>query len=388
MGRRRHVDCSFSQSTSAGSCWSIWRDLSLWPLSISEGSLLLFPISTRAWACVAIKFVRNKRRVAIRQYRMFSEWMLSYSYGWQTSKACTNVVLHCLQASNLHITETYTIALQSLVRHSRIASSRNQWISFHALDGWSSEGTWSSFEDFPNYSSCSMPIVVYSVSPKSGKLGTWWIEFQWFHPALFVTQNSMEIMSSTQSIANLSFENRQYYLLTDQSASMNESEYVSIVRQVLKASPNVRHLAIEVGCMPECSSVCPNLQSLHLILEHSMYKDQDPFDVDRFARLAPGLRRLETSVANLMLDQKLIDFILDIITGFRRLVHLVINKRSQYRSGPQKKEHFSQLFVSACEKRGYDGSMIDVRFGVYDEINVWLWLGLMERLFSLINEPT
>jgi hypothetical protein len=124
--------------------------------------------------------------------------------------------------------------------------------------------------------------------------------------------------------------------------------------------------------MPDRSSVYANLQSLHLILEHSMYKDRDPFDVDRFSRLLPGLRRLETSAANLMLDQKLVDFILDIIISFHQLVHLVMNKRSQYRSRQPQHDLFLQMFVATCEARGHDGSMLDLRFHGNDQINVWL----------------
>ena len=124
--------------------------------------------------------------------------------------------------------------------------------------------------------------------------------------------------------------------------------------------------------MPDYSSVYANLQSLHLILEHSTDKDRDPFDLTRLVQLVPGIRHLETSAAALMPDQKLVTFILDIITRFHRLVHLVINKESRYPSGPSKKILFLQLFIVAYEKRGYTGGVIDIRFGRYDEIYVWL----------------
>ena len=179
-------------------------------------------------------------------------------------------------------------------------------------------------------------------------------------------------MSSTESVPHLSFEDRGYCYLTDESAPSKSSQRVPIMRRILEASPNLRHLALEICDMPDCSSVYSNLRSLHLMLEHSTYKDRDPFDIDRFVRLMPGLRRLETSVANLMLDQKLVDFILNIITGFHQLVYLVINKHSRYRSPLTKRDHFSQLFVANCRERGYDGSKIDLRFYGYDEINVWL----------------
>jgi hypothetical protein len=140
----------------------------------------------------------------------------------------------------------------------------------------------------------------------------------------------------------------------------------------MEASPQLNHLVVEWCDLPDCSSVYANLQSLHLILEHSTYKDRDPFDIDRLVRLVPRIRRLETSVAILFPDQKLVTFILDIVTSFHQLVHLVINKDSCYPSKPRKKTQFLQVFVAACQERGYDGSQRDVRFYGYDEINVWL----------------
>lgn len=189
---------------------------------------------------------------------------------------------------------------------------------------------------------------------------------------MFPSQGGIEILSNTQSIRHLSFDHRRWTISTDGSASLRSSQRGSIVRQVLDASPKIRHLVLAICDLPDCSSAYANLQSLHLMLEHSMYKDRDPFDVNRFAQLAPGLRRPETSVANLMLDQKLVHFILHIITKFHQLVHLVINKRSQYRSRPLQQDRVLQMFVATCEERGYDGRLIDLRLGVYDRIDVWL----------------
>ena len=153
---------------------------------------------------------------------------------------------------------------------------------------------------------------------------------------------------------------------------MNESQRVSIVRRILEASPKTTHLAVEWCDLPDCLSSYSNLQSLHLILEHSTCRGRSPFDIERLAQLLPDLQHLETSAAVLMPDEKLVDFILDLIGRFRRLVYIVINKNCYYRSKPRKQIRFLRLFVAACEERGYDGSKIDLRFGRYDEINVWL----------------
>ena len=129
---------------------------------------------------------------------------------------------------------------------------------------------------------------------------------------------------------------------------------------------------MELSDLPDQSRVYANLTSLHLMLEHSTYKDRKPFDVDRLARLAPGLRRLATSVANLMPDQRLIDFIWEVIPRFLQLVHLVVNKNSLYPSKPAKRELFQQQFFATGEEHGYRYCTIDFRFRYRDEINIWL----------------
>ena len=182
----------------------------------------------------------------------------------------------------------------------------------------------------------------------------------------------MEIVSSTHPIRRLSFDPREYSISTDRLESVDEYQRASIVRQVLDASPKVTHLVVEWCLLPDRSPIYSNLHSLHLILEYSTYKDRDPFDIDRLVQLAPGLRRLETSVGIQLPHQKLVIFILDIVTRFHQLVHLVINKVSCYPSTHIGKNVFLSLFVAACQQRGYDGSMMDMRFYGFDEIDIWL----------------
>ena len=182
----------------------------------------------------------------------------------------------------------------------------------------------------------------------------------------------MEIISSNCLRYNWSRDHLEGSISVDETVSVSEPQRVSIVRQIMEASPKVTHLVLEWCDLPDCSSVYSNLQSLHLILEHPTYEDRDPFDLDRLVQLVPGVRRLETSGAILMPNEKLVAFILDIITRFRQLVHLVINKHGRYQSKPRKQILFLHSFVAACEERGYDGSMIDLRFYRNDEINVWL----------------
>ena len=127
---------------------------------------------------------------------------------------------------------------------------------------------------------------------------------------------------------------------------------------------------MELSDLPDQSRFYANLTSLHLMLEHSTYKDRKPFDVDRLARLAPGLRRLATSAANLMPDQRLIDFIWEVIPRFLQLVHLVVNKNSLYPSQTAKKDLFLRLFMATSESRGCNCNTINFCFCCHDEINI------------------
>ena len=69
-----------------------------------------------------------------------------------------------------------------------------------------------------------------------------------------------------------------------------------------------------------------------------------------------------------MTDPKLVVFILDVTTRFHRLVHVVINIASLYRLKLLTKIVFLQLFAATFR---VDGSMIDVCFRRFDEINFW-----------------
>ena len=147
---------------------------------------------------------------------------------------------------------------------------------------------------------------------------------------------------------------------------------MSIAARVLDTASRVTDLNMKWSDLPDQSRAYANLTSLHLILEHSIYKERKPLDIDRLARVAPGLRRLETSVANLMPDPRLIDFIWKIVSRFPQLLHLVINKDSHYSSSPAQKDLFWQLFVATSEERGHNCNTIHLHFRRRDEIHVWL----------------
>lgn len=153
---------------------------------------------------------------------------------------------------------------------------------------------------------------------------------------------------------------------------MDETRFASVLSRVLDTSSNVKCLVIEWSYLSKCLSVFSNLECLRLIVQNAVLKDQNPFDLGQLSRLAPCLHRLELAGAPLPLDQMLVILILNIITRFHRLVQLVISQNSNHAPEPSIQDQFIHFFVAACEERGFDCRTIDVRFGEFDNIYVWL----------------
>lgn len=170
----------------------------------------------------------------------------------------------------------------------------------------------------------------------------------------------------------LSFHHLRSFTFNCGSTSANRLQRMSIVQQILDASPNLKHLVVAWRDLRYCSRTYPNLRHVHLVLDHSSYKDQKPFDIERLSSLAPSISRLETSLTNLIPDQNLVDFIWEIITRFRQLITLVFNKDSLYPSKEEEKRLFKQYFLETGRQRHYDCHTVHIHFRIRDEISIWL----------------
>ena len=155
-------------------------------------------------------------------------------------------------------------------------------------------------------------------------------------------------------------------------SSLKQFERVSIMTKIFNLSPHVTHLTVIWVDFDRCSRILNNLKHIQLILDHSCFRDRDPFDINRLFQLTPNLYHLQTRVANLFPDEKLVEFIWRIINQFHRLTNLTMNKNSLYSSKYQKKLRFKQLFIAAGDDQHYDSKRIHIDFRINDEISICL----------------
>ncbi|CAF1359079.1 unnamed protein product [Rotaria magnacalcarata] len=154
--------------------------------------------------------------------------------------------------------------------------------------------------------------------------------------------------------------------------SIKRSATVAIVKQILDVSPNLSDLVIDWSDFCHCSQTYSNLKHLHLILDRIYPEPKQHFDVRRLAQLAPHLCSLETSGANIMLDENLVKFVLKIIRQFDQLVYLTLNKNSLYKSKENKKVIFKETLIAAGHNRVFDCNNIRIQFYTRDALYIWL----------------
>jgi hypothetical protein len=154
--------------------------------------------------------------------------------------------------------------------------------------------------------------------------------------------------------------------------SFGRSYRVAIVKQILDASPNLSHLEIEWDVFRRCSKTYTNLKHVHLVLDRVSPVPKQHFNVRRLTELAPNLCRLETSFANIMFNEHLVEFVLKIIRRFPRLVYLTLNKGSLYPSKEEKKIVFKEKLIAAGHGRFFDCNNIQIRFFYCHRLSIWL----------------
>ncbi len=156
------------------------------------------------------------------------------------------------------------------------------------------------------------------------------------------------------------------------SGSIERSQRVAIVKQILDASPNLTHLVVAWKDFRHCSQTYSNLKHVHLILDRLYPEPKQHFNVHRLTQLAPHLCSLETSHATIMFNENLVEFVLKIIHRFDQLVYLILNKDSLYRSKEEEKIIFKDKLIAAGHGRLFDCNNIQINFPRRDELCIWL----------------
>lgn len=152
---------------------------------------------------------------------------------------------------------------------------------------------------------------------------------------------------------------------------MTKCQRITIVKQILDASPNLSSLVIAWRDFRHCSRRYSNLKHVHLLIYGFHDNPIHYFNIHRLNRLAPHLRSLETSTAIMILNEDLIEFILNIGHQFDQLVHLILNKDCNYRSKNEKKLMFRDKLITATHNQIFHGYNIHFEFHGYDEICIW-----------------
>jgi hypothetical protein len=147
---------------------------------------------------------------------------------------------------------------------------------------------------------------------------------------------------------------------------------VPIVEKILDASPNLSYLAVPSQIIHRCKKTYSNLKHLHLFVERFYPEPKQYVDIRRLSRLAPHLCRFETSDANILINEDLAEFVLEIIRHFHQLVYLILNKDSLYSSKQEKKIAFEKRFIAAGNGQLFDANNIQIKFAGNDRLHIWL----------------
>lgn len=116
---------------------------------------------------------------------------------------------------------------------------------------------------------------------------------------------------------------------------------------------------------------------VHSVSGYDVYLDYELSNLHRMAPIYwPNTNRMVLSVQHASEIERLLKRnvtpALEHLSVTIELMDLVINKYGRYQSKRTVQTQFLQLFIAACEERGYDGTTIDLRFYRNDEISVWL----------------
>ncbi|CAF0741225.1 unnamed protein product [Adineta steineri] len=179
------------------------------------------------------------------------------------------------------------------------------------------------------------------------------------------------IMSECKSHWNLSLNHIRSITFNIQSDSIQQCERIAMIEQILDASPNLSSLVIAWRDFQHCSQKYLNLKHLHLLLNGRFKNPKNYFDIHRLNELVPHLYTLETSDSVMMLNEKLIEFILNISHQFNQLVYLVLNKKCLNRSSSKKKLEFSDKLIAASHDQIFHGYNMHFQFYGYDELRIW-----------------
>jgi len=180
------------------------------------------------------------------------------------------------------------------------------------------------------------------------------------------------MVSSYPSDSGLSLHHLRSMTFEFESESIKRSQRVTIVKQILDASPNLSYLKVAWMDFRHCLQTYSNLKQVHLLLDRLYPEPKQHVNIRRLTQLAPHIRCLETSGANIMFKKKLVKFVLKIIREFHHLVNLALNKNSLCQSKEEKKIKFKEALIAAGNGKLFNANKIEIKYCMCDALYIWL----------------
>ena len=180
-------------------------------------------------------------------------------------------------------------------------------------------------------------------------------------------------MTSIDSLnQNLFFNHLRSIVFKYPYEETESSHRVYVVQQMLHASPNLSDLVVAWKDFLHCSQTYSKLKYVYLLLDRKQAAANEPVHIDRLTQLVPNVCHLEIGGASVMFNEKIIEFLLNLIRGFRQLVHFKLNKNCLYRTKYEKKIIFKELLTKAIHERLFHCDNIQIDLHITDELLIWL----------------
>lgn len=156
------------------------------------------------------------------------------------------------------------------------------------------------------------------------------------------------------------------------SSRIERWQRTMIVEQILQASPNLSDLTVGWKDFVHCSRSYFQLQRIHLVLNQRCAEASRHINIDRLAALVPNLCYLKTSRGYMIFNENLVDFILNMIRRFNRLLKLGLNKGSPSRCKTPQKLIFQETLTKAINKYFSDCNTVRIQVVTSDYLFIWL----------------
>ncbi|CAF1412732.1 unnamed protein product [Adineta ricciae] len=185
-------------------------------------------------------------------------------------------------------------------------------------------------------------------------------------------QISSQLASTCCRDCNLLLQHLRSISFDFTSNSIERTIRTAIVKQILDYAPNLSQLTVDWKDFRHCERTYFNLKYVCLLLDRCNPEPKCYFNIQRLTELAPHLRSLETSIANIVLNENAVEVVLLIIRHFDQLIYLTLNKNGLYPAKQEMKDLFKEKLLLNGHDQLFDCNNIRIKFSLYNELSIWL----------------